>query len=544
METKSHSYHTFIYPFSFKEKDKKTNKKTNRKTNNEIKVKEYLTKNWERESFNKEQQEIEKQYNTYQYFLPNARKNIFNLSDKNENSEHFKYALHPQKKSTYTITKRPENDSNNDEDHSKIAVDVLAIKLSLFYEMEIGLLSIETSYDPKEGEDFFQNVLTINDFGRRLFSPVYDVKGNSFLPKENTLCIQSAYGKEVKISTNFMDKESLADISKGKNSSPKLIKELLFENNEAVEVFSILDDRMFVSFLIQDNKLSKFVESPFTELEEKEKLYKIAFCDNSCASCQDDNMLEKKINEHTYNRWKRWGTIYTVTEYSLGCIKCREKDDSDYVGNSFLNLYTKMAQIALAQRAAIVNLETEAIRVGNLIDENSKQTEEIKKLWMKFLVFQNNLYMPEITFQEQGSELYEMMKKCLKLKDLQEYLEKELQNLFDFEELEDNEKERKNESNMNRMLALLGAAGAVFGVVSMAQDYLNNKGAYNTKDTLEILLTEYFGGFGFLVILSILIYVLIVWSKRGKIWLILKALGFIIALFFVSFIVYFMAWWC
>ena len=52
----------------------------------------------------------------------------------------------------------------------------------------------------------------------------------------------------------------------------------------------------------------------------EENLYRFAFCESDDSTCQDDEMLNQKLKEHVYNRWRNYGTVHTVTEYAFSCM--------------------------------------------------------------------------------------------------------------------------------------------------------------------------------------------------------------------------------
>lgn len=79
-----------------------------------------------------------------------------------------------------------------------------------------------------------------------------------------------------------------------------------------------------------------------------------------------------------------------------------------------------MAILALAQRSVLLMLEDEAAEISNSFsDENvisHEELEEIERLQEKYVKIQNQLLLSEITVQEQGVELYEMLREQLYIK--------------------------------------------------------------------------------------------------------------------------------
>lgn len=507
-----YSYHTFIYPFSYEGPDK-DGKSTN--------IEEILrSAGWESVVFfhsGEEQYEnqFEEQYNTFQYLLPKARPNVFNLEVDSKTNHQFIYKLGKAEvtQATFNITTRrwDTGREKQDENHT-ISLHVNCLKLSMFYNMKIGILTIETEYCDKgpvwclrsgnngpynkKIDNPFDRVCLINEYGRKLFSPVYDV-GNFFTPEKIVLeFVPKGTRQRRCIETNFISEGELPDIQK-KITAPKLVAELI--NGEGclgkIEIQSILDERMFVMCLVRDNDRSQELTIDRKEKSE-ENLYRFAFCESDDSTCQDAEMLKLKLKEHVYNRWRNYGTVHTVTEYAFCCLTGEDESLKKTVIIPFLTEYVELAKLTLAQRAAIVSLESNAWKISRDLEGNAEMDERdgeanneadrrdelvkrIRNLWKKYVCFQNELYMPEVTFQEQGVELYAILKKSLKIEEQNTYLDSELNNLHEVAELENAEIEKANaemqskiDGKMSQSVNLLAVAGTTFAIVSMAQDFL------------------------------------------------------------------------
>jgi len=527
-----YSYHTFVYPFSYKVNS------LNKDDSDQEKMVTFLkSAGWESENFyNKSSEQypnqLEHQYNSYQYFLPKARPNVFNIQGSSDISQQFIYKLDKaeDKNNEFRIITRDKKSNDNggncnSEASRTIILKVDEIKLSIFYKMDIGVLSIETQYyhdrmicfegDEKEA---FEIACIINDMGRRLFSPVYDLS-NDFTAQKIELTVNKKDVEEpVNISVDFLSEEDRPDISKSA-ANPQIICKFITMKNDSncLDIQSILDDRMYVVCLIRDNKKSedfKEISNPKT----RENLYRFAFCDSKDPSCQNDKLLLQKLEEHVYLRWQKFGTIQTVNEYAFNCVTGEKNDLLKPVIWPFITMYTEMVKLALAQRAAIVKLESEAGDITNKFEfENEnvdtsvgKQHKEniirdIRNLWKKYVIFQNKLYMPEVTFQEQGVELYAMLKKSLKIDELNTYLDEELNNLHDVAELENAELENRNDKRMNRSINVLTVAATAIAIVSVAQDFLAAIEFTNQPSENNIVRNSLIYLIGFIIIAAIIV---------------------------------------
>ena len=396
--------------------------------------------------------------------------------------------------------------------------------------MNIGVISIETQYYHDrmgcfEGNEreAFETACIINDMGRRLFSPVYDLS-NDFTAQKTELIVNNRDVEEpVNISVDFLSHKDRPNISDESAANPQIICKLIASKNESnpLDIQSILDDRMYVACLIRDNKKSEeFKETLKTKMKTKTQndLYCFAFCDSEEPSCQNNELLLQKLEEHVYLRWQNWGTIHTVNEYAFNCVTGEDGNLLKLVIYPFINMYTEMVKVALAQRAAIVKLESEAgviadkfkIENDNFDASVEKQDKEdiirdIRDLWKKYVIFQNKLYMPEVTFQEQGVELYAMLKKDLKIYELNSYLDEELNNLHDVAELENAELENKNDKRMNRSINVLTVAATAIAIVSVAQDFLSSIGFTDQSSHNNIVINSLIYLIGFIIIAVVIV---------------------------------------
>ena len=124
--------------------------------------------------------------------------------------------------------------------------------------------------------------------------------------------------------------------------------------------------------------------------------------------------------------------------------------------------------------------------------------------------------MPEVTFQEQGVELYAILKKSLKIEEQNTYLDSELNNLHEVAELENAEIENVNakrqrdiDGKMSQSVNLLTVAGTTFAIVAMAQDFLANMDLISLNCRFEKVraILSYFLGFA-------LLFGMILWGMK------------------------------
>lgn len=517
-----YSYHTFVYPFEFDgnlletndKKREKNNKKTSCKLGVDLLIEDTEPDSlWEKETNIDDEVNVDR-YNIYNYFTAKARNIIFNTGLGSDTSCHYKYKKEKGTKAYYIISYKEKTDKEN----TPIVLDIRDIKLAIFPRVNIGILILETENDDDiatenvdEDDNIisfnrfkrFERVCKINEFGRRLFSPSINEERQTWIDATNLSIEWRKDESETAIKTISSDYSVIVDeclkITEQKKYEYKFLKFLqdilgksVMEKLQGIK--PIIDERMFVNCIVRDDKIGKLLQQYDEEKKEydifqadksftvkdleknpiKNKsalLYSFVFVDKSHdeCSCQNKTMRIDLLKQHVYGRWidKDTGTIQGITEHSFVSITGEYSGLKDSVINPFLTQYTRMAIIALVQRAALNKIEEDIVDVcESKYTKIDIDTDKITKVWEKFVIFQNLLFLPEVTFQEQGAELYAYLKKAFKLETLNAQIENELDNLHEYAELIENKEEKKRSDTMNDSLAWL----ALLAVVSAITD--------------------------------------------------------------------------
>lgn len=540
-----YSYHTFMYPFFWKNEDVNFKKCIDTKTI------------WEEKKLDEENECVNANntldYATYQYFMPKARKMVF---DTEENSISC-YQYHNKCIMVFDLGEKPEK---------LYYLPVNQIRLEFLGNLNIGVLIFETenygiTYTLTDGEkpkkynynqiiniiekkdkselddtnlcDGFKNlhgkqrlleITKINDLGRRVFSPYIATEEDV----ENKVIYKKAGEAPNKIEliveennnpVTLVDCSSIETNIKDNNfkiiQSPDFIEELIFKNGKKIELYPAIDDRMFVICCMGTKKLdafqryndgylySKTKKSRYNEIQ-SQLLYQMIFLErDGNLSCQNREMLQQKLLDHVYARWIDYGTVHGATEYSLVCLTGCDGNGRLLSGgvkstviNPFLTEYTEMAKIALLQRAEIIKLEDEVSDVSEKIkpvkleidnnnienaftdiDAMTANINRVRNIWRKYIIFQNELLLPEVTFQEQGVEIYDLLKKSFRIEKLSSYLDTDLNNLHEMAEFEDDaikrkndEEEEKNDKRLSTAVNLFSVVGISLAIASAIQD--------------------------------------------------------------------------
>jgi len=414
------SYHTFMFPFTFKEKEFDKGEK------------------WKYLPFNIENN---RDYNEYVYFYKHVQEALF--SDKDENNSSI---------SRYYEYKKQEGFFIIDTHIGRYELELDGISLRIF-NTDVAILSfnlINRKYHKQK------DVLAINDFGRRIYPQflgenfnLKDTK-NAFLANEIILRFDD--GEEYR--------EDFCEFSKKENLQlqklsllPKYILELIRENFENPHLLRpIMDDRMFVISQYNNDALSKSLKKYDRKngyvYENNDFWYKYVFVDGNGKTCQSQYMSKELIKNSTYDRWVEWGTLFGVSRYSFVSLT------GSWFGKNRLlphmqTIYFQIFTLLLAYRATIIKFSDDIQNVTEKEDE--KLATETQKIYKKYLNFLNKLYFKEVTAQDQGIELYN---KAMQIMDIPKYmtdLDNEINELHHYVDMLE---EKKTAKKMNQLTEL------------------------------------------------------------------------------------------
>ena len=164
--------------------------------------------------------------------------------------------------------------------------------------------------------------------------------------------------------------------------------------------------------------------------------------------------------KHTYKRWSDYGTLYGINRYSFVCLTSSldslKKSGSAFIVPHIQTMYYKMAELCLVQRACLLRFSDEVAGISAMDDQNKIFiTERVSSLYKQYLRFVNRIYFREITAQEQGIEMYQMMQDSMSIEHNVKALNAEIQELHSYTSL-------IQEQKQNRNIAFLTIIGAIF----------------------------------------------------------------------------------
>jgi len=500
------SQHIFMLPFRITLKEQKTIEKNKKDGFVDI-VKAFTDSGWQYYQF--DPQESDANYNQYVYFHDNVRKAIFQQTG-DEKSDLIKMAEDGQHEIISSIFKRKTDENScmkisiTGED-KPYTLKVVDIELRLF-ETGIGILSI-TLHNTKH--DQIEDILKINDFGRRVypqFLPIYGTK-YSFLP-DNIHFISNKINSEESFEfqkDEFIVKEPM--VSNGyKIKMADYILQLLGKKfTDNYHFSSLIDDRMYTLCWYGSNYWSQEITKVYkessnletikedTKTDALDKWYQYLFIDGKSVMCPNSKMKEELLKKHTYLRWinekkPAESTFFGTTRYSFMCLSDRGNFPYTVIRKHMCSVYYQIATITLAQRATLLKFSSDVSDISSKIeifikkeDKGSQEikyfkeiTSEVKKLHSAYIRFVNRLWFTEVTPQDQGIELYEMVIDNMQLKEQVLDLKNEIKELYEFVDLNYEKFTIKKINLLTILTAIFLPATLITGFWGMNLDFTNN----------------------------------------------------------------------
>lgn len=469
-----YSYHTFIFPFLWNDGGKVSRKEFEKCLNKQL---------WKPDIFgqyrNDEASVSSEYYSAYQYFNNAARAVIYTFEDNDKQSVRcFRY-----------LTEQLKSKDHNIKYHIKkgdveYILRINGIRLKL-YNTGIGLLIYELE---NQNYPLIDDINKINDLGRRISRPFYN--------SENSTCSLCADSISISGITDIRGNKIFSQLSgapaplnPAKTEIARIVTFLLEDNDRKVTINKagkkineffiepIIDDRMFVACYINNKEFADLLAQRnkdgeyryLSDAEEKSpddrafnisrKLYETIFVDGDGLSCHSREMLKRMLAENVYDRWIEFrdkgelsGTVHGISEYSMICISA-----SLFSANAFLTEYIEIAMLVLAQRASLLAFERR-------ISEVSSNKKGEKELQEQYIDFDSQYMLHEVTAQQQGIEIFNIILEKMFIKDEKADVENQIRNLFEL-------KNFKSDRIMNGILFGLAVLGTI-EIVSIIADWV------------------------------------------------------------------------
>ncbi|MDR0920417.1 MAG: hypothetical protein LBM93_14420 [Oscillospiraceae bacterium] len=397
MESKTISYHDFIFPFSFEDEFSPTNN--------------WLVKN-------------DKDYTTEKYFTSPARKLIYEQKHYLFIKENLKYHIQSKKK--------------------KFILNVKNIRLNIYEKTKVGILIFELE-NTKYAR--INDINKINEQVRRISLPFLGAQESDDLVAQKLIL----EGEDFFIEEDFKE-----------NKDVKYISKTITEIIGLLKIKPIMDDRMFVHCLYKNKQLirkskKRTDKNNYDYLMKnslQQDLYKLFYIENNL-TCQNEDLIKDILRRTTYDRWIECGTLYSLTHHSFVCLTTEDAPEVSVV-RPFLTVYLEMSIMAILQRASILYLSKEAA------SHSDKKNREIIKLNKNNIEIQNEFVLSEVTLQEQGIEIFNMLRKELFIEGSNKELTEQLSLL--------NQKvEREVDKVENCVLSVIAIFGGAWALIELGR---------------------------------------------------------------------------
>lgn len=462
-----YSYHIFYFPFKWAKKDVAEGTMTQltdfsqiRFLNNGKWVRPAVAESQENDGNKTDKNNVSLDaqvlYNEKNYYFRFVHDVLYDSGDGNDNLVMHFERKEPQEKDVRYLIKV----SGREKPYS-LKVDAININL---YKTGVGLMSFYLRNDDESQCDT-RDILNINQYGRRILPPFWS-EVNAEKRQELSEYLEIS-GLDTEISKEDFKSYTVDEPWTATSMLDSLLKDL----TDNLTLTPVIDDRMFVMSLYKNDDMSRLSlraadaycnpSSPFSEF-----WYKYLFVDTGWPTCQNDEMMRDLLRSHTYLRWQKWNSLYGVSRYSF--VYLTNSGVPSYLVDYFMTTYARMMEIALVQRASVLCFSNEVTTLTKRGDWTlEKLSEHVDSLNEEYIRFINRMYFNELTSQDQGVELYGLIRQNLDIDSYVEELKDEIEKLHDTISFKVERSRNEKAETLNFMAAILLPVSIVTGFWSM-----------------------------------------------------------------------------
>ena len=462
-----YSYHIFYFPFKWAKKDVTEGTMTQltdfsqiRFLNNGKWVRPAVAESQENDGNKTDKNNVSPDaqvlYNEKNYYFRFVHDVLYDSGDGNDNLVMHFERKEPQEKDVRYLIKV----SGREKPYS-LKVDAININL---YKTGVGMMSFYLRNDDESQCDT-RDILNINQYGRRILPPFWS-EVNAEKRQELSEYLEIS-GLDTEISKEDFKSYTVDEPWTATSMLDSLLKDL----TDNLTLTPVIDDRMFVISLYKNDDMSRLSlsaadaycnpSSPFSEF-----WYKYLFVDTGWPTCQNDEMMRDLLRSHTYLRWQKWNSLYGVSRYSF--VYLTNSGVPSYLVDYFMTTYARMMEIALVQRASVLCFSNEVTTLTKRGDWTlEKLSEHVDSLNEEYIRFINRMYFNELTSQDQGVELYGMIRQNLDIDSYVEELKDEIEKLHDTISFKVERSRNEKAETLNFMAAILLPVSIVTGFWSM-----------------------------------------------------------------------------
>ena len=462
-----YSYHIFYFPFKWAKKDVTEGTMTQltdfsqiRFLNNGKWVRPAVAESQENDGNKTDKNNVSLDaqvlYNEKNYYFRFVHDVLYDSGDGNDNLVMHFERKEPQEKDVRYLIKV----SGREKPYS-LNVDAININL---YKTGVGMMSFYLRNDDESQCDT-RDILNINQYGRRILPPLWS-EVNAEKRQELSEYLEIS-GLDTEISKEDFKSYTVDEPWTATSMLDSLLKDL----TDNLTLTPVIDDRMFVMSLYKNDDMSRLSlsaadaycnpSSPFSEF-----WYKYLFVDTGWPTCQNDEMMRDLLRSHTYLRWQKWNSLYGVSRYSF--VYLTNSGVPSYLVDYFMTTYARMMEIALVQRASVLCFSNEVTTLTKRGDWTlEKLSEHVDSLNEEYIRFINRMYFNELTSQDQGVELYGLIRQNLDIDSYVEELKDEIEKLHDTISFKVERSRNEKAETLNFMAAILLPVSIVTGFWSM-----------------------------------------------------------------------------
>lgn len=468
-----YSYHIFYHPFTWDVPES-----THLPFDQQVDLKKIAfsaDSNWERISLPKGktessvvnsksvQKELEELYNEKNYYYRFVHPILYDMDIAEDLIYHFERKEPKNSKVFYCIQLK--------EKTYQLRVEAININL---YATGVGVMSFFLCNE-EPGQADPRDILNINQFGRRIM-PAFFADKQIRVQIADSIYISGLNGDPDCYREDF-NNYKLDDTWEAARFITSLIEDL----SATLQTTPVIDDRMYVNcWFGNDEMKEKFAQQnagAHQEFIEGNFWYKYVFLDNDGDTCQNAQMKSSLLEDATYLRWQKSGTLYGISRYSFVALT----DIGQATGIIPVHLrtiYSRMVELCLVQRASVLRFSAEVTNLSHLKNERKDRlSAKISAMYKLYIRFVNQIFFREITAQDQGIELYRMFLKNMDIdkhvKDLDSEIE-ELHRYVTFTE----------EHSMNKQMTYLTLIATIFLPISLVTGFFG-------MNTINSLYSEY-----------------------------------------------------
>lgn len=462
-----YSYHIFYFPFKWAKKDVTEGTMTQltdfsqiRFLNNGKWVRPAVAESQENDGNKTDKNNVSLDaqvlYNEKNYYFRFVHDVLYDSGDGNDNLVMHFERKEPQEKDVRYLIKV----SGREKPYS-LKVDAININL---YKTGVGMMSFYLRNDDESQCDT-RDILNINQYGRRILPPFWS-EVNAEKRQELSEYLEIS-GLDTEISKEDFKSYTVDEPWTATSMLDSLLKDL----TDNLTLTPVIDDRMFVMSLYKNDDMSRLSlsaadaycnpSSPFSEF-----WYKYLFVDTGWPTCQNDEMMRDLLRTHTYLRWQKWNSLYGVSRYSF--VYLTNSGVPSYLVDYFMTTYARMMEIALVQRASVLCFSNEVTTLTKRRNWTlEKLSEHVDSLNEEYIRFINRMYFNELTSQDQGVELYGLIRQNLDIDSYVEELKDEIEKLHDTISFKVERSRNEKAETLNFMAAILLPVSIVTGFWSM-----------------------------------------------------------------------------